>query len=398
MVGGGFLINLTNYLYHLITARILGPNDYGTLDSLVSLIAQLSIPFGVISTVIIRYVSAFKGQNRTKTIESFFWKTNKKLLIISLPLLILVFLVAPSITNFLHLPSIILFLLIGFYFIIGLFPTLWKSFVQGLSRFKELIIINLAEGIFRLVLTAALLLLGWGLLGAVLPFFAMVVLSVILTLFLVKDLLRGEKNQAIPEKKEIFIFTLPVFFTNLGVTSLITSDVILAKHFLPPTDAGLYAALSTLSKIIFFAAVPVVSVLFPIISETHAAKQEIGKVIIKGFLLLGLIVGGGLIIFGFFPGMMILKLFGKSYLPAEGFVIYFGLIMGLYTFSFTLLNIFLALKSVKPSIFVCIAALFQIILIVFFHSSIVEILHTLILIHTLLFTCLLLYFILNEEK
>ena len=398
MVVGGFLISLTNYFYHLVTARMLGPKDYGTLDSLISLLTQISIPIAVASMVIIKYVSSFKGQNRMKTIESFFWKTNKRLLFLTPLSLILILAITPLVARFLHLSSPFLFIWIGLSFVLGIFISLGKSFVQGLCRFTPLTIVGIIEGIFRLFLTVILIAWGWGLFGAIFPYFAMTILSLFFTLFLVRDLIFGERNEPIPEKKEIFAFTLPVFFYNIGVTSLITSDVILARHFLSATDAGFYAALSTLSKIIYFAAVPVVGVIFPLISEAQAAKENVKKVIFPGLLIIGLIVGTALIVFGFFPKLMILLLFGEKYFLIEPFIIYFALAMSLYTFDVVFLNIFLAQKTTTPIFFVCLVALLQIILISLFHQSIGQIVNVFVFISSLLFALLLLYYFRSEKS
>lgn len=392
MVIGGFIGSLTNYLYHLVIARSLGPSDYGILDSLISLIYQLGVPLSTISLVITKYVSSFKGQNRVTTIESFFWKINKKLFFI-LPLVILIMILAtPIVVNFLHLPSPFLFIWVALSFILGVFAILGKSFLQGLGRFGALTVTGIAEGIFRLLATIFLLYIGWGLAGAVFPFFLLSLFSIGLVFFLVKDLIGGEKKEPIPEKKEIFSFLFPVFFSNLSITSLITSDVILVRHFLPPLEAGLYAALSTLGKIIYFAALPVVSVIFPTISEAQAANKNVKEVALFGILLIGLIIGGSFIIFGFFPKLMILMLFGKSYLSMEPYVIYFAVGISLYTLNVVILNIFLALKIIFPTILAVTAAILQIVLIIIFHQSLLQILSIFILTSTLLFSFLSLYY------
>lgn len=391
MVLGGLLISLSNYLYHLVTARLLGPKDYGLLDSLVSILYQLSIPLATISAVITKYVASFKGQNRDKTIKSFFWKLNKKLIILTPLFLIILLVLTPLVTSFLHLPSPFLFLLMVFSFILSIFSSLGRSFLQGLSRFTALTLTGIFEGFFRLMVTIVFLFLGWGLFGAIFPYLAMALLSLFLTFFLVKGLLQGEKNEPIPEKKEIFAFAFPVFFTNLGITLLITSDVILVRHFLSADQAGLYAALSTLGKIIYFAAAPVTSVIFPLVSEAQAAKKEIKKVALSGLTMIGLIIMGSLFIFGFFPKDMILILFGEKYLPLEPFVIYFAIAISFFTINTAILNIFLALKRLLPTILVCLAALLQIILMFFFHQSIMQVLNIFMVVCALLLIVLLLY-------
>lgn len=397
MVFGGFLISLSNYLYHLIVARLLGPKDYGLLDSLISILYQLSIPLATASTVITKYVASFKGQNRKKTIESFFWKLNKRLIFLTPVILIALIISTPFITNFLHLPSPFLFLLIVFSFILGTFSALGKSFLQGLSRFTALSVTGIFEGFFRLAATILLLFLGWGLLGAIFPYLAMTLLSLLLTLFLVRGLLWGEKTEPIPEKKEIFAFIFPVFFTNLGITSLITSDIVLVRHFLPATEAGFYAALSTLGKIIYFAAAPVMGVIFPIVSEMQAAAKSLKMVTLPGLAIIGMITGAFFALFSFFPRLMIFLLFGQKYLVIEPFVIYFALGMSLYTINVTLLNISLALRRILPTIFVSLAALFQIILIILFHQSIMQIVNIFIGVSALLLVLLLLYYLRSEK-
>lgn len=398
MVVGGFVISLTNYLFHLITARSLGPKDYGILDSLISLVAQLTIPLTVISTVIIKYVSFFKGQNRMATIESFFWKINKKLLIITLPFPLVMLIITPLVTYFLRLPSPLLFIWIELYFVIGIFSTLAKSFAQGLCRFTGLTIVGIIEGIFRLVLTVILISLGWGLFGAIFPLLAMVILSLGLTWFLVRDILNGRKTEPIHEKKEILTFIFPVLFTNLGITSLITSDVILARYFFPEELAGYYAALSTLGKIIYFAAVPIVGVIFPLVSEAQAAKEDLTKIIMMGFSLVGLIVGACLLVFAFLPQTMITILFGGKYLFIEPYVFSFGVAMSLYTFDVVLLNIFLAMKKVLPTLLVCLATVIRIMLIILFHQSIFQMVNFFVVVSALLLGLLLLYFIRCEKN
>lgn len=397
MVLGSFLGSITGYLFHLIVARSLGPKDYGILDSLISLMYQLSIPLATISLVIIKYVSSFKGQGRSETISSFFWKINKKLFFLLPIALILMVFLTPLVTNFLHLSSPLFFILIFLSFLLGIFITVEKSFFQGLILFEKLTFIGILEGLFRLVLAVFLLFLGWGLMGAIFPFFLTGIFSFCLSSFLLKTVWQGKRTEPIPEKKEMFSFIFPAFFTNLGITLLITSDIILARHFLSAEQAGFYAALSTLGKIVFFTASPVTGVIFPMISEAHAAKKEINQIVSLGLFIIGFITMACLLVFGFFPGLMILGLFGQKYLILAPHLFSFAVGVAFYSVDVTLLNIFLARKIIFPSVLVCLAAILQIILIFFFHGSLVEIARIFIFISALLLLTLLLYYFRNEK-
>lgn len=397
MVLGSFLGSLTGYLFHLFVARSLGPKEYGILDSLISLMYQLSIPLATISLVIVKYVSSFKGQERFETISSFFWKINQKLVFLLPVAFISMFFLTPLITNFLHLPSPLFFILVFLSFLLGIFITVEKSFLQGLVLFEKLTLVGILEGLCRLFLVIIFLSLGWGLMGAVFPFLLAGIFSLFLCSFFLKTLWSGKKTESISEKKEMLAFILPAFFTNLGITMLITSDVILARHFLSAEQAGLYAALSTLGKIVFFTASPVTGVIFPMVSEAHAAKNNISQIIFLGFLIIGLITLGCLFIFGFFPQTMILILFGQKYLVLAPNLLPFAFGVAFYSLDVTLLNIFLARKIIFPSVLVCLAAILQIILIFFFHGSLIEIVRIFIFVPTLLLPALLVYYFRNEK-
>jgi O-antigen/teichoic acid export membrane protein len=279
-----------------------------------------------------------------------------------------------------------------------MFSSTGRSFLQGLTRFFPLSISGILEGLFRLLFTILFLFIGLGLFGAVFPFVLSVLIGLIFTLVMVKDLIKGEKNEAIPEKKEILKFVFPVFLVNLATTSLITSDVILARHFLSPLNAGLYAALSTLGKIIFFAALPVTGVIFPMVSESQAARENTEKVILQGLLMIGVIILGAFLIFSFFPKLMVALLFGEKYFSMIPYVFGMTVVMSLYTINYSLTNIFLALKFTFSTTFVCVAAIAQIILIILFHQSIVQFIEISIIVTALLLISLLLYYVLMRTR
>lgn len=398
MVAGGFLGSLTNYIYHLVVLRNLGPKGYGVLNSLISLLYLLVIPTAAVSLVIVRYVSSFKGQKREKAIESFFFKINKKLIIVLIPILIFVLFLTPFVSSFLYLPSPMLYIWIALSFAFGFFAMTGKSFLQGLCRFKALTLTTIFEGLFRLILTIVLLLAGFGLTGAVFPFFAVSIFTALFSYYLLKEIITGEKKEPIPEKKEIVSYFFPVFITNIGLTAFITIDVILARHFLSANDAGLYSALSTLGKIIYFAAYPVIGVIFPLISQTNSLKKESNKTAVLGLFLIILILLACIFIFIIFPREMIIFLCGDKYLAIESFLVPFAINMSLFTISSALINIFLALKKIFPIIFLMTASVLQAVFLFIFHENIGQFVEVSLILSSLLLISLLLYYTYVQKK
>ena len=114
--GGGL-----NYVYHLLMGRMLGPADYGVLASLISLAYILSIPLGTFTLVMVKFVSLLKGKKDFDSISSLFKVITKKILPLSLFAFLVLLLLTPLVTSFLHLSSYIPFIIVLGVFFIGIF-------------------------------------------------------------------------------------------------------------------------------------------------------------------------------------------------------------------------------------------------------------------------------------
>jgi O-antigen/teichoic acid export membrane protein len=54
---GSMIVNVLNYVFHLILGRNLGPSGYGIAVSLISLLAIFSIPLGSVNTLVVNFTS-----------------------------------------------------------------------------------------------------------------------------------------------------------------------------------------------------------------------------------------------------------------------------------------------------------------------------------------------------
>ena len=57
-------VNGSNYLFHVVISRMLGPADYGALAALLAIILVLSVPFGVIQTAIADKTATLRSTGR----------------------------------------------------------------------------------------------------------------------------------------------------------------------------------------------------------------------------------------------------------------------------------------------------------------------------------------------
>lgn len=365
MIIGSNSANFLNYLYHFTMGRLLGPSGYGELVALISFIGLIGMFPGSLSLVITKYISSSTDREEIDNLISWL---RLKVLQVSFMVLVLIVIFSSAITSFLNISNNIYLLLIGFYFLFSLPTILNRSILQGLLKFKEMILSILVENSLKLLVGILLVYLGFYLFGATIGLLISSLAGWYITFYYLKKYIK--KNPvAPPDLGQMILFTIPVILQTVAITSLYTSDVILVKHFFSSYEAGLYASLSTLGKIIFFGAGPIGIVMFPIIAQRSAKGEDYKKIFyysLIGTLALSLAV---LLIYWLFPSFAIRLLYGSAYLEASNLLIWFGFFMSLFTVSSLLISFNLSLGRTKVVLYPLMAAISQIILIWLFHEN-----------------------------
>ncbi|OGH16064.1 MAG: hypothetical protein A3C30_00590 [Candidatus Levybacteria bacterium RIFCSPHIGHO2_02_FULL_40_18] len=392
-LGLGFM-NVGNYLYHLLMGRMLGVSLYGALESIISALYILSVPTLTLNLVIVKYVASYKGRGENESIYGLYNYILRLLLIFGLLISVIFVIISPFIQKFLHLPSITLALLLPLGFFINLFYFLNKSLLQGISSFFKLSMLNFIEALVKLLSAILLVYLGYKVEGAYGAVIVSIVLASVVSAFYIKDIVKIHLTSTVKylHGRDLLKFSLPTFITSLSLISIFTTDVILVRHFFPGADSGYYSALSVLGKIVYFAAAPIVLVLFPMISEHHARGESYRRLLILGTSFTLLIAGFITLVFFFAPEFMVLLLFGTKYLVIANMLGMFGIFVSLLSLSSLFANFYLSIHRTVPSFFVGGAAILQIILITFFHKTIAEIIWISITVTFLLLILLLLYY------
>lgn len=387
MVLGSNSVNILNYIYHLVIGRMLGPAFYGELAALISLMGLLGIIPGSLSLVIIKYVSGAKNEREAAALIHWL-KT--KVAQTSLIFFIFIIVISPVLASFLHINKLSYLFLIALSSLFAIQTLLNRSILQGLLKFKKMILSVFLENAAKLLISVTLVYLGFRVGGAMLAFVLAAMLGFLVTNHYLKIKSTKESNSSLI-LKPMLLFTIPVLVQSLSVTSLYSSDLILVKHFFSSHDAGLYASLSTLGKIIFFGAGPIGSVMFPIVSQRHAKGLKIKRIFLYSFFATAAISLSILIVYLLLPGFAVNLLYGSAYLESANLLIWFGIFMSLFTFSSLLINFNLSLNRVKVVIFPLFAAIAQIIAIWFYHQTLFDVILISIIVTALLLTTLLIY-------
>lgn len=393
MIFGSNAVSFINYLYHLIMGRMLGPSNYGELAAIISLIGLLGIIPGSLNLVVIKYISSTTNDKEVNGLISWF---KRKIFLASLIFSFIILLTSPVISSFLHISKISYSILISVSFFFSIQSLLNRSILQGLLKFKEMVVSILAENSLKLGISMLLIYFGFRVGGAI----AGIMIATVLGWYITNIFLQYHAKEINPaiDLKKIILFTIPVLIQSISITSIYSADVILVKHFFSSHDAGIYAALSTLGKIIFFGAGPIGAVMFPLVSQRNARGENYKKIFTSSLLATMLFAASILLVYWLYPQLAIKLLFGTEYLEAQNLLIWFGIFISLFTLSSLLISYGLSLGKTSIVILPLIAAIVQIVMIWFFHQTLYTIIFISIISAALLLVSLLIYFTYYERR
>lgn len=365
---GMMFFNVLNYFYHLLMSRLLTVREFGELESVFALIYIITVPALALMTLTMRYVSVYKAENSPAKVAVFFRKFHRRLLWISLAIILFFIIFSPLVSGFLNLESNWPIIILGFMAVFSLLAYLIQGILQGWQKFKNVSLGLIIQGLAKLGFALLFVWFSWGVSGAI---GGVVLGNVALYLFLfwfLRPFLKHKEKIDLP-KEQIIQFYLPVLVSSLFITFLYSLDMVLVKHFFSQEVAGNYGALTILSKIIFFATAPLISVMFPMVAESHSLKGNYQKILGQSFLLICLVGLVPLIIYFLAPGLAIRLLVGGKFLSAAPYLGWLSLATFFASLINFLANFFISVHKTGFVYVMVLGVLLLVVLVSFFHQS-----------------------------
>ena len=275
------LVNVFNFAYNMIMARMLGPGAFGNINAAVTLLLLASCISLAFQLVCAKFVAKNQGDpGKAAVVHSLLGKA----WIVSLLLGAGLFFTQKPVARYLNVPSpwIIGILALG----IAAYAPLGvkRGAMQGICAFQRLGTNFVLEALTRLVFGVLLVVLGYGVLGAVGAISASVIVACFVPRIpaqlrtcrgVAEPLLLAEAVQAI------------VFF--VGQVIINNIDILLVKHFFPADPAGIYAAISQIGRILYFASwFGVVNAMFPVAAAAGPDEKKDHGLGLPVLLVLGI--------------------------------------------------------------------------------------------------------------
>lgn len=266
------------YLFYLVSGRLLGPDDYGTLAAVLSLLTIVSLPFSALQMALSRDVSS----HVTRAGDAEAALLTRALLrwagIATVGLLAVFLALSVPLESLLQLDSIkpLLFAVVSLAPVV-LAPVLLGD-IQGRQQFSRLAIATSFPLVFRCALFLVLAVAGWRLYGALFAIAVGSLAGLALPVWWRRDLLRRVPRPRV-SVRPFLVALVPVMVGLLAVTALTNVDVLIVKARLPGEDAGIYGAASAFAKVAFFLPMAIVGVIFPRVAARRARGEETGDIL-----------------------------------------------------------------------------------------------------------------------
>lgn len=379
---GSVLAGLLGYVFHFETGRLLGPGGYSVVAAAIAALYLLTLPVVGLQLVSARFTSLAKARDQPSTIMPMLLRITGFSLAGSLPVFALLWIFAGPVARYMNLTDNRVVYVVAGAGLATLVVTINRGALQGLRRFVALsgnVVLDVAS---RLVLAAGFVAIGLGALGAT----AALALGPAIAYSQSFVLLRRISGTvpAAGRIEGLGSYALLATVASIGINYLFSADTLLAKHYLGAESAGIYAAASVLARVVYFLGLSVAGAMFPEVATLHARDQAHLHVVDLALLMVSGI-GVALILAYFALPNLVLLPYGSGFAAARTYLGFFALALTMLTLANLVINYFLSIARASFIIPLMGGCILETLLIVFFHSSIWQILSMVLISVGLLF-------------
>lgn len=387
-----------NLLHNLVMGRLLTPADYGQLTFVNTLLLIIGLIPSAMQTVSSRYSAIYDDQNDDTLMQALWRYGTRYGWVIGAAIAGLIVMLAPFFVDWFQLRDAWIVYPIAFGIPFYLAMGTERGLLQGKERYYWLSGAYLMEGVMRLglgvLLTLALAGANRGVDGAIwalaqslivtwfvswLALYSKSPVSTVSTRSTTEDDdLRAERSVWL----SLFGYTSMAL---LGQALITNSDFVLVKTYFDATDAGLYAAISVIGRIVYFGTLPLTVLIVPLIARAQSQGESTRTL----FLLLmgsGVVLCGGLVVASaLFAPQIVTLLYGAEYVAAAGLLPMYTIAAALFVLTNLLVTYRVALGKGSETWMPLLAAIAQIIGVMLFHDSLQTIITVQITIMSVLF-------------
>jgi O-antigen/teichoic acid export membrane protein len=383
---GLMLGNAIAYVYQMLMARMMSPEQYGVLVTLTSISYVLSVLMRTFQAWIIKAVASRSDPGRARAVFA-------AMLVPLASLGSLAFLghwlFASAVADFLHLDATLPVIVLGVYTFSSFLVPAPRGVLMGLNRLYIGGAIHVLEPLARLAAGVALVYWGFGANGAIAGFALGNLLAFVIALVPLWPLLAEPaglepRSAPMPWLDRYAVLMLAVNACLMIVASV---DQVAIKHYFSEQVAGNYAVAFLLGRVISMTTLALGWVIFTRAATMQPDDPGHARVLLKGLLVMGVIalsLNAGYLIA---PGLAVRLMGGTQYGTASGYVGLVGIEMTLFAFVYIQAYYLISIKRMQIIWPLLLGTVLEGALLMRYHSSVQQVLYALIGVMSGLLVC-----------
>jgi O-antigen/teichoic acid export membrane protein len=317
------LANVINYASSLVFSRLLEPTGFGELTSLLALSVVLAVPLGAASTVVAERIAVAHAAGDEARIRYLVRYALGHVGALAVAVGAVYVLCIPLVVEALDIrepgPAIALAPLIVVTFV----TPVTVGVLQGMERFAALGVLLFATAASRLLFGVPWTVAGGGAGGAIAGQAVGIAVVSIVLLWSYRSWIvpRGSGVARSGMRRRLDLHAVAATGSFIGFALLSNLDLVLARVYLDNHDAGIYAAIATVAKVVIFLPAALAMIMAPRAAKDHAATGSGVVVLRKSAALVGAITVAFALPALAFPGLVVDVMFGPGYEEAVGGVL-----------------------------------------------------------------------------
>jgi O-antigen/teichoic acid export membrane protein len=307
--------NAVNYASSLVFSRMLEPVGFGELTSLLALSVLLTVPLGAAQTVVAERVAVAHAAGDDARVRYLIRYALGHVTALGLAVGVVYLISVPFLISALGIrqpgPALALAPLIVFAFV----SPVTLGVLQGMERFAAFGILVFATAASRLLFGVPWVVAGGGAGGAIAGQALGLAVVTLLVWWSVRKWLQprggGVARQGMRRRVDLHAISASGAF--IGFAMLSNFDLVLARVFVDGHEAGIYAAIATVAKVVIFLPSAIAVIMVPSAARSHAATGS-GRHVLRrsAAVILGAVVvclAPAIIA----PGLVVDVMFGPGY-------------------------------------------------------------------------------------
>lgn len=378
---GTALASFLNLLYQLVVAHKLPPPDFAAFNSLLSILMVISTPLLSLQATVIKYAAEFKARGEVKKIQVLLSVFFRKTLILALFTLFTFYFISTYIMGKLKIPSVSSGYILAILVALSWLTPLFLGGLQGLELFKWLITASLISGALKLILVFIFIGLGFNIAGALGAFLISTLILLVISYLPLKNFFSSkiilynlkDKISNGVNFKEIFLYLFPAAISSFCFAGLVNFDMILVKYFFMPKDSGLYSLAQMVGKIFLFLPGAISIVMFPRTSGLNAKNIDTRYTLKRSLLYASALCAIASLTYNLFPSFIFKILTGKVF--SESIILgrLFSISMTFFAFLYILVIYLLSIKELSFIKYLILFTCLQLLAIVLFHKTLIQV-------------------------